>query len=104
MLYIQDHTRYFWNDTMIGNGWKCILNCVSWIISIILNFNAICDAHAVQRQSYRILLKNNRIICLILRIILGNYFLTVSSEVENHLWLYFVYFLNHLAIYEEIHG
>ena len=27
----------------------------------------------------------------------------VSNEVEDHLWLHFVYFLNHVCIYEEIH-
>ena len=30
--------------TMLGNCWKSIFNCVSWFISLILNFNALCDA------------------------------------------------------------
>ena len=37
---------------MLGNGWKCIFNRVSWFISIILNFNALRDAYTVQRQNY----------------------------------------------------
>ena len=37
-------------------------------------------------------------ICLPLRIIFGNYFLTVSNKVEVHLQL----FLNHSSIYKEI--
>ena len=39
--------------------------------------------------------------CIILRITFGNYFLTISYEVEDYLWLYFVYFLNRLLIYEK---
>ena len=35
-------------------------------------------------------------------VVFGSYFLTII-HVEDHLWLYFVYFLNHLSIYEEIH-
>ena len=30
-----------------GNGWKCIFNCVSWFVPIILNFNALCVIHTV---------------------------------------------------------
>ena len=30
--------------TMLGNSWKCIFNCVSWFVSIVVNFNALCDA------------------------------------------------------------
>ena len=80
---------------ILGNGCICILNCVSWFVSLILNFNALCVvAHAFQRQSYTMLLKSNRIFCLILGITFGNYFLTVSNEGDDHLWLYFVFFLN----------
>ena len=32
-----------WN--MLGNFWICILNCVSWFVSFILNFTALCDAY-----------------------------------------------------------
>ena len=32
---------------MLGNGWKCTFNCSSWIIFIMLNFNALCDAYTV---------------------------------------------------------
>ena len=69
----------------------------------ILNFNALCDANTVQRQSYTVLLKSDGIFCQLLRIIFGNYFLMVSNEVEDHLLFHFVYFLNHLPIYEGIH-
>ena len=79
---------------MLGNGWKCILNCLSWFISAILNFNAFFNEYTVQRH-YTELLRRNRIFCLILRIFLGDYFLTVSDKIEDHLRLYFVYFLNH---------
>ena len=61
-----------------------ILNCVSWFLSVILNFKAFYDAHTVERH-YTVLLKSNRIFCLVLRIIFGNYFLMVSNEVEDHL-------------------
>ena len=44
--------------TLLGNGWKCILNCVLRSVSIILNFNAFCDAHKAQRH-YIVLLKSN---------------------------------------------
>ena len=29
---------------------KCIFNCVSWFVSTMLNFNALCDAYTVQRH------------------------------------------------------
>ena len=80
--------------TMLGNGWKCILNCVSWLVSPILNFNGLCIAFTVQRH-YTVSLRNNRICYLILGIFFGNYFLTVYNEIKDHLRLYFVYFLNH---------
>ena len=86
---------------MNKNDWICILNCVSWFASIILNFIALCDAYTVQIQSYAVLLKNKRIICRILGITFGNYFLTVSNEFDDHLCLYFVYFLNYSPMYEE---
>ena len=47
MFHIQDHRKF--SDTLwaiFGNGWKCILNSVTWFVSIILNFNALCDAHS----------------------------------------------------------
>ena len=87
---------------MLENDWKCILNCDSWFVSIIQNFKAIYDECTVQRQ-YIVLLKNNRLFCLILGKNFGNYFLTTSNKVEDQLWIYFVYFLNHLPRYEEIH-
>ena len=31
-----------------------------------------------------------------------NNFFTVSNEGEDHLWLYFIYFLNYAPVYEEI--
>ena len=84
---------------MLGNDWKCIVNCVSWFVSIILNFNAFCDAYTVQKEGYTMLLKSN-ICCLILGVTFGNYILTVSNEGEDHLCLYFVYFWNWPPIYE----
>ena len=86
---------------MSGNDWKYILNYVLWFVSVILNFNAFYDAYTVQRH-YTVLLKSNRIFCLLLRIIFGNSFLMVSDEVGDHIWFHFVYFLYHLPIYEEI--
>ena len=41
-------SNIYW--TMLGNGWKCILNCVSWFVSVILNFKALCIAYTVQRH------------------------------------------------------
>ena len=58
--------------------------------------------NAVQIQNYSVLLKNNRIFCLILEITFGNYFLTVSNESDDHLSLYFAFFLNQPPMYEEI--
>ena len=84
-----------------GNGWICILNCVSWFVSTILNFNALCDAYTVQMQSYTVLLKSNRIFWLMLGTSFGNYILTVYNEGDYHLWLYFLYFLDYLSMYEE---
>ena len=84
---------------MFGNCLIGILNCVSQFVSIILNFYALCDAYAAQRH-YTVLFKNNKIFCLTFGITFRNYFLMVSNEVEDHLWLYFVY-LNHLLIYKE---
>ena len=60
-----------------------------------------CDVHTVKRQSYTMLLKSNRIFCLILRITFGYFFLTVSNEGDDHLRLYFV-FLNNPHMLEEI--
>ena len=34
--------------TMPGTGWKCIFNCLSWFVFIILNFNALCNAYTVE--------------------------------------------------------
>ena len=86
---MQKITDTLW--AMIGKSWICILNCVSWFVSIILKFTALCNTYAVQIQSYAMLLKSNRIICLILGITFENHFLTVSNEGDIHLWLYFVY-------------
>ena len=88
---------------MFENGWKCILNCVSRFVSVMLNFNALCNAYTVQRH-YTELLRSNRIFCLLLGIIFWNCFLTVSNEVEDYLWLYFVYFLNHFSVKISIVG
>ena len=77
---------------MLGNSWKCILNCASWFISFILNFNALCNACTVHRHTK--LLRSNRIFCLISGKF-GNYFFTVYNEIADHLWQYFAYFLNH---------
>ena len=87
---------------VLGNGCISILNCVSWFVSIMLNFNALCDVYAVQIQSYSVLLKSNRIFCPIFGITFGNYFLVVPNEGYDQLWLYFVYFLNYPPMYEEI--
>ena len=69
---------------MIGNDWKCIVKSVSWLVSIILNFNDLCYEYTVQRH-YTVLLRSNRIFYIILGLTFGNYFLTVSDEVEDHL-------------------
>ena len=78
-------------------------NCVSWFVSIILNFNALSDAYTAQRQSYTMLLKSNRIFCQILGINFENYFLTVSNVAEDPLCLYFVCFLNYPPMFDETH-
>ena len=88
--------------TMLRNSWICILNCVSWKVLSMLNFDVPCDVYTVQRQSYTELLKSNRIFCLILGIPFENYFLTASNEGEDLLWLYFAFILNHSPMYEEI--
>ena len=87
---------------MVANGWKCILNCVSWFDFFIFNFNSLRNEYAVQGQSYTVLLKSNSMLCLIIGITFGNYFLTVSNDGADHLRLYFVYFLNYPPMYEEI--
>ena len=84
---------------ILGNGWICILKYVSWFVSIVLNFNVLCDALTVQRQSYSVLLKSNRISCLIIEITFANC-LKVSNDSEDHLWVYFVYFLIYPPMYE----
>ena len=82
---LKDHTKDFcyiiW--IMLGNGWKCILNCVSLFFSVILNFNALCNAFTVVQRYYTELFISDRIFCLILGIVLGNYFLTVFKEFED---------------------
>ena len=101
MFHIQDHAKD--SDillAMIGKGWICILNFISWFVSILLNFTALCDAYTVQIQSYIVIPKRNRIFCLILGIIFGNYCLTVSNEGDDNLWFYFAY-LNYPPMYEE---
>ena len=86
---------------ILRNSWICILNCVSWFVSIILNFIALCDLYTLQIQSYTMLLKRNRIFCLIWGITFGSHILTVSHEGDDHLWIYFVYCLNYSRMYEE---
>ena len=91
------------SDTLrakLKNCWKYILHCISSIVSNIRNLKVLCDAYTVQKL-YTSLLKCNGIICLLIGIVFGNFILTVFNKVENHLWLHLVYFLNHLAIYEE---
>ena len=85
-----------------GNSCLCILNCVSRFVSIILTFDALCDAYTVQIQIYTVLLKSNAIFFLILGIIFGNYFNTVFNEGDDHLWFYFTYFINQPPMYDEI--
>ena len=85
--------------TMLAKGWKCILNCASRFVFVVLNFNAFCNAYTVQRH-YTEFLRSNRIFCLILGIIFGNYCLTVSNEGDDNLWFYFAY-LNYPPMYEE---
>ena len=96
---------------MLENGWKCIFNWVSYFISILLKFYVFCGAYAVQKNNPS-LLKNSRIICLHFVKFLKKYFLNnlntflflkVSSKIEEHLWLHFVFFLNRLSSYEAIH-
>ena len=87
---------------ILGNSWICILNCVSCFVSIILNFNAFCDECTVQIQTYTVLLESSRIFWLILVVIFGNFILAVSEEGDDHLLLYFGYFLNYPPLYEEI--
>ena len=75
-----------------------IFNCISRLLSIMLNFNALSDEYAIQRfytvlliQSYyAVLLKSSRIFYLILGIIFRNYLIMVSIEVEVYLWHHFV--------------
>ena len=86
----------------LGNGWVCNKLFFMFFFPFILNFNALCNAYTVQIQSYTVLLKSNRIICLILGITFGSYFLSVSKEVYDHFLLYFVLFLNYPPMYEEI--
>ena len=43
--------------------------------------------YIVMRMHYAVLLKSNRIFCLILGITFENYFLTILNEGEDHLWL-----------------
>ena len=81
----QKNSNIVW--IIYGNRWICILNCVSWFVSIIINFNALCDAYIVQIESYAVILKNNRIFCLLLGITFD-----VFIEGDDHVWLYFVYF------------
>ena len=82
-----------WLDTYFK---LCFMVCITF------NFNALCDAYTVQRQSYTMLHKSNIIFCLILGITFTCYFLTVSEENKDHLWQYFVYALNYPPMYEEI--
>ena len=59
----------------MGYTWKQMdmyFKLCSWFISVILNFDGFCDAYSDQIQSYKMLLKSNRIFCLILVITLEN--------------------------------
>ena len=42
--------------TMLGNGWKCILNCVLRFICVIQNFNALYNAYTVQKHFTELLI------------------------------------------------
>ena len=33
---------------MLENDWKCVLNCVSWFVYVMLNFYELCNVHTVQ--------------------------------------------------------
>ena len=86
---VHRHTKFFRYITAYGegeflkagiliSGWKCIFNCVSWFLYIILYLNALSYVHAFQRH-YTVLFKNNRIFCLKLGIIFGKYFLNICD-------------------------
>ena len=84
----------------MGYVWKRLevyFQCVLWFffIIIVLNFNALCDVHTLLTQ-YTVLLKSNRILCLLIGIIF-KCFLMFSYKFEEHFW----FFLNHASIYEE---
>ena len=53
------------------------------------------DVYTVQRQSYTVLIKGNKIFCLTLGINFGNYFSKVSNEGEDPSWFYFIYLFNY---------
>ena len=72
---------------MLGKNWICILKFVLWFDSVILNFNAFYNAYTVQRL-YTALLRSKRIFCLVLGIMFGIYFLTVSNEIEDFMALF----------------
>ena len=42
---------------MLGNDWKRVFYYVLWFVSIVLNFNDLCDAYTVQRH-YTIFLQS----------------------------------------------
>ena len=46
--FIESFSRILW--AMYEIGWKYIFNCVSGFVSIMLNFNALYDAHTVQKH------------------------------------------------------
>ena len=53
LSYTGSHKRFLvW--AMLENGWMCILNYVSWLVSVILHFNALCDEYTVQKQLYNV--------------------------------------------------
>ena len=79
----QKISRKLW--VMLGNGWICISIYDAWFVSIILNFNALSNGYTVQIQSYTVLLKSNKIFCLITGITFLNNFLTVSNEDGSYL-------------------
>ena len=104
-FYLLRRTKF--SETLKAMGRK-FLKCISTYCTKCnkINFNALCDAYTAQIQSYTMLKKlkskSNRKFDLKLGITFENYFLMVSNEGDHHVWLYFVYYLNCLLIYEEI--
>ena len=91
MFRIHSHKKDFWYYGLCLEISGSVFSIV--FQSLFLYFNALCDV-------YTVILKSNWIFCILLGMIFENYFLNISQKViEEH----FVYFLNCLSIYEEIH-